>query len=235
LTLSGVKGALTLIMVYSLPYDFEHREMFEAIIVGNILLTTFIYTLFLIYFINFSKEKFKKDIFISDEKHNNSFDVSKTIKNYIEKDYLTKAYNKLFIEELIDKEILRANRYKISLSVVGLKLYNLNGEDINYSQILQQLGEDVAKFIRATDYFGKLSDEQYIILATNTSINGAVVLANKLHKEFKKLEKGVNIEIHFGVTQVTEFDTKDVILDKINDAVSHKSDCKHSNCIDIEV
>lgn len=36
-TISGVKGALSLLMLHMIPHQFEYRELFEAIVVGNIL------------------------------------------------------------------------------------------------------------------------------------------------------------------------------------------------------
>lgn len=43
LALAGVKGGLSLLMLHMIPKDFEHLELFEAIVVGHILLSTFIF------------------------------------------------------------------------------------------------------------------------------------------------------------------------------------------------
>lgn len=43
LSLAGVKGALSLLMLHMIPSDFEHIQLFEAVVVGHILLSTFIY------------------------------------------------------------------------------------------------------------------------------------------------------------------------------------------------
>ncbi|MDX1796561.1 MAG: hypothetical protein R3219_07530, partial [Hydrogenovibrio sp.] len=47
LTFAGVKGGLSILMVHMLPNDFAYKELFEAIIIGNIILTTFVYSLVL--------------------------------------------------------------------------------------------------------------------------------------------------------------------------------------------
>ena len=50
LTLAGIKGSLSIIMLHALPANFEYYEMFESITIGVILLSTFTYgTLLLIY------------------------------------------------------------------------------------------------------------------------------------------------------------------------------------------
>ena len=61
LSLSGTKGALAIIMVHSLPQTFIYKEMFESIIIGNVLLSTFIYTLALIKHVNVHFNEYKKD------------------------------------------------------------------------------------------------------------------------------------------------------------------------------
>ena len=47
LTLSGTKGALAIIMEHSIPQSFIYKDMFEAIVIGNVIITTFVYTFFL--------------------------------------------------------------------------------------------------------------------------------------------------------------------------------------------
>ena len=60
LTLAGAKGALSILMVHMLPNTFVHKELFEHVIVGVILLSTFLYAigLALVFFIK-RKRKFE--------------------------------------------------------------------------------------------------------------------------------------------------------------------------------
>lgn len=61
LTFAGVKGALSVLMVHMIPNTFEHKEMFEAIVAANIILTTFLYSIALIVIISKNKLKFEKE------------------------------------------------------------------------------------------------------------------------------------------------------------------------------
>ena len=61
LTFAGVKGGLSILMVHLLPKTFEYRELFEAIVFGNIILSTFIYSFLLIILINYNQDKFDKE------------------------------------------------------------------------------------------------------------------------------------------------------------------------------
>lgn len=61
LVFAGVKGGLSILMLHLMPKGFEHKEMFEAIVVGVILLSTFIYPVMLTLTMKIHKEKFDKD------------------------------------------------------------------------------------------------------------------------------------------------------------------------------
>ncbi len=61
LTFSGSKGALSILMVHMLPSTFEYKSLFEHIIVGNIILSTFIYAFILGIIFLINKEKFNQE------------------------------------------------------------------------------------------------------------------------------------------------------------------------------
>jgi CPA1 family monovalent cation:H+ antiporter len=52
-----------------LPEGFEFREMFEAIVIGVILLSTFIYALVLVSIISLNQEAFDKEVEIEEKYH----------------------------------------------------------------------------------------------------------------------------------------------------------------------
>jgi CPA1 family monovalent cation:H+ antiporter len=61
LTFAGSKGALSILMVHMLPSNFQYKSLFEHIIVGNILLSTFVYAITLAFIFKCNKEKFEKE------------------------------------------------------------------------------------------------------------------------------------------------------------------------------
>lgn len=58
---AGVKGAFSILMLHMIPTDFEYLEMFEAVVVGNILLTTFLYPLALVCIIHLHRARFEQE------------------------------------------------------------------------------------------------------------------------------------------------------------------------------
>jgi len=62
LTFAGIKGGLSVVMLMMIPSTFEHLEMFKAIVVGVIMLSTFIYSFILLMIIGKNKEIFAKEL-----------------------------------------------------------------------------------------------------------------------------------------------------------------------------
>jgi CPA1 family monovalent cation:H+ antiporter len=61
LTAGGVKGAFSLLMLHMIPRTFEYRELFEAIVIGNVLLSTFLYPLALFVILHVYREHFERE------------------------------------------------------------------------------------------------------------------------------------------------------------------------------
>ena len=58
LTFSGMKGALSIILVHMIPDSFAYKEMFEAVTIGVVVLSIFVYgTILWTYFTFFKKEE----------------------------------------------------------------------------------------------------------------------------------------------------------------------------------
>ncbi len=61
LLFAGIKGGLSIVMLQMLPEEFAHRELFDAIVVGVILLSTVLYALTLVGIILYNKTTFQKE------------------------------------------------------------------------------------------------------------------------------------------------------------------------------
>jgi len=61
LTFAGIKGGLSIVMLTMIPTSFAHFEMFKAIVVGIIMLSTFLYSGVLLTFIGLNREVFRAE------------------------------------------------------------------------------------------------------------------------------------------------------------------------------
>jgi len=226
LSLSGTKGALAIIMVHSLPDTFIYKEIFEAIIIGNVLLSTFIYTICLMFHINMYSTEYKQDVKEEGE-HINPKITKKNLIDLIEKDFTTGAYTQTFIQEKIEQEIQRARRYKTEFSCILIDT-NENNKNINTLKIL---GDIIKKTIRTNDIFGINNDNKLIILAANTSLSGALILSQKINNEFlSKIDK--NIKLFLGISQISNDENYEILEEKLAEALNKSK--RTTNNIQIE-
>ncbi len=62
LTFAGIKGGLSVVMLMMIPADFPHLEMFQAVVIGVIMLSTFIYSGLLLWIIARNREAFAREL-----------------------------------------------------------------------------------------------------------------------------------------------------------------------------
>ncbi len=63
LTFSGMKGALSIILVHMIPDSFEHKELFEIVTIGVVILSIFVYGTILWFYFTFKPKKKEVSIF----------------------------------------------------------------------------------------------------------------------------------------------------------------------------
>ncbi|MHD0644284.1 cation:proton antiporter [Pseudomonas aeruginosa] len=66
---AGVKGGVSILMLHMLPGHFEYKELFEAVVIGNILLSTYILPLVLFAMIKLFSKKFEEELLEEDPAH----------------------------------------------------------------------------------------------------------------------------------------------------------------------
>lgn len=69
LTFAGIKGGLSIVMITMIPADFPHLEMFKAVVIGVIMLSTFLYSGALLFIIGRNSEVFRNEKLAEDAHH----------------------------------------------------------------------------------------------------------------------------------------------------------------------
>ncbi len=202
LTFSGMKGGLAIIMAHSLPVDFIYREMFGTVVVGIVILSTFLYTFILMGYLAVNR-----DGFASDRLQQTDFemgDMARRLQSVVEKDPLTGAFNPVVFEDKLSNEISRALRYKTDLSLVIIRL---SAQGSNVERTLKSLGEEIRDLMRTNDIFGRLDTEHLAIIGPNTPVEGAMVFSRRLRDVFAWNE-GISMQgLYMGVAPLSEGDT----------------------------
>ena len=118
---------------------------------------------------------------------------NRTLSKLSHTDHLTKISNRKHIEKVLKKELKRANRYNLPLSVLILDIDNFKNVNDTYGhnigdKVLRTIAKSVSDSIRESDYFGRWGGEEFIIVSTETSLENALILADKIRNTIEKLD-----------------------------------------------
>ena len=100
-------------------------------------------------------------------------------------DGLTQIHNKRYLQEALDREVLRARRHEREMSVLMFDIDFFKRINDQYGHlagdhVLRELARVVQDRIRREEVFARYGGEEFAILLPETSLEGAVSLAESL-------------------------------------------------------
>lgn len=102
-------------------------------------------------------------------------------------DHLTGLHNRQSIDQIWEREILRAERYGDLFSVLLIDIDHFKSVNDNYGhlvgdELLFQFSQLLQEECRDTDHVGRWGGEEFIILIPNTNLSSAVLMAEKIRE-----------------------------------------------------
>jgi diguanylate cyclase (GGDEF)-like protein len=138
-------------------------------------------------------------------------------------DELTNFYNRKYLEERIQEELARAQRYQYSLSLALISPDDFENLKRTYSNskrdnIIKQLGELMKRNIRAVDIVTRYSEDSFAILLPQTDEEGARVFGEKIMKVidrnlFYGIPEKAKITVSIGIAALGQENIKDPVND----------------------
>lgn len=115
----------------------------------------------------------------------------KRISELVITDDLTGLYNSRHLHTLLDEEIERVNRFggKLSLIFIDLDFFKQVNDTRGHivgSRTLTEIGQLIKGNIRKVCKAARYGGDEFVIILPNTGKEGAVTLANRLHKVFRE-------------------------------------------------
>jgi diguanylate cyclase (GGDEF)-like protein len=150
-------------------------------------------------------DRYEKDLL---EKSNNLQKLYEEVSRLAREDPLTGAFNRRKMDELIQSETIRSDRYKTFFSMIIFDLDDFKevndqfGHDVG-DGVLIQLIEAVKSDLRSVDAVGRWGGEEFVILLPGIKIHQAVFVAQRVLTKIAKTEfsGGIHITASFGVAQ----------------------------------
>ena len=145
---------------------------------------------------------------------------NRTLARLINIDHLTKVNNRKSIETILRKEFNRSKRYSHPLSLIMLDIDDFKKINDTYGhnmgdKVLKEFAKIISSAVRESDHLGRWGGEEFILVATETALNDAILLAEKIRKRvsefsFSNLEK---LTCSIGVAQLEDQKSSDIFVD----------------------
>ena len=152
--------------------------------------------------------------------------VEEKLRELSERDPLTMIYNRRKLLELLGTEVEKAKRYSRPLSIIMLDIDHFKKVNDNYGHttgdiVLKTITNIVGSVIRQVDIFARYGGEEFIVLSPETSIEGALVLAEKIRVAVGQYSYPAvgNVTISAGVAEVLDKDSGAALITKADEAL----------------
>jgi diguanylate cyclase (GGDEF)-like protein len=107
-------------------------------------------------------------------------------------DSLTGLYNTRFFNEVLNREVARAERYGSPMSLLmidvdGFKFVNDTYGHVVGNKVLSQIGKAVQRSVRNTDFVFRCGGDEFGVVLPGTTVDGAMYTAEKI---LQKVDQG---------------------------------------------
>lgn len=158
-------------------------------------------------------------------------------------DFLTGLYNHRYFQQILTQELGRARRYQKLLSLVILDIDNFKSFNDRYGhavgdKVLVSIGEIISRSLRKVDYAFRYGGEEFVLLLPETSLENAVLTADRLRERIAKEAvsavpeaEGTIITVSAGVACYPENGTNREDLFSLMDSYLYKAKSMGKNCV----
>ena len=141
-------------------------------------------------------------------------------------DKLTTLYNRRKLEELLQTELLRSERFNhpFALSIIDIDNFKAVNDTFGHQvgdQVLIQIAHLLKSSLRKTDFVGRYGGEEFIIICPETTLEDAQQLMENIRQKIEQhhFETIKNKTASFGVTRSHQKDTMDSIINRADKAL----------------
>jgi diguanylate cyclase (GGDEF)-like protein len=140
-------------------------------------------------------------------------------------DPMTGLTNRRHIKEMVEQEYSRALRHKRTFSIILADIDNFNKINDTYGynagdDVLVEISRVFEGCVRNEDVCARWGGEEFLVLLPETTIDGALAVAQKIHEsvamtEFKAFKPGIRTTISIGLS---EYKPDQALLECVNRA-----------------
>jgi diguanylate cyclase (GGDEF)-like protein len=156
------------------------------------------------------------------------------------KDPLTGVCNRSTLDEVMQREVDISKRHGNDFTVLMIDIDNFKPINDTYGHavgdcVIKSLANTLTSCARGSDYIFRYGGEEFTMLLSNTDVDGARHLAERIRNAVEKLvcisdDASVNFTISVGMTALTGDDTVASLLSRADKALYNAKD-SGKNCV----
>ena len=151
-------------------------------------------------------------------------------------DALTGIPNRGAFDRRLDEEVLRAQRYGSSLSLVMLdvdrfKDYNDSFGHAAGDKVLKAVAGMLREISRTSDFVARFGGEEFTAILPGTSLRGASIMSERFrHGIAAATWEGRRVTVSVGVAELADSDTRQSLLTRADEAL-YEAKSRGRNCV----
>ena len=153
-------------------------------------------------------------------------EAEETLRQQATTDTLTRLYNRRHITDLMNQELKRAGRRDTPFCLIMFDLDHFKSVNDDYGhdtgdRVLLNVAETLSERLRELDAFARWGGEEFLILARETKLEGAMALAETCRARLEQTEMEMvgRITASFGVAQYVEGETIRELINRADQAL----------------
>jgi diguanylate cyclase (GGDEF)-like protein len=151
---------------------------------------------------------------------------NRQLKMLSQQDHLTGLLNRRAIDQILDRELSRSERFGHALSLLMIDIDNFKHINDAFGhvfgdQILVEVAESIKLHVRDVDYVGRIGGDEFLVILVETEHNNALQVAERMRSEVYKRNdsrKACNISISAGHA-VSEGESHIALIEKADKAL----------------
>jgi diguanylate cyclase (GGDEF)-like protein len=154
-------------------------------------------------------------------------------------DALTGVANRRHGEELLEKEIRRARRYRVPLAVVSFDIDRFKAINDRYGypvgdMVLRSVADAARAVLRSSDVLVRSGGEEFHIIAPHTSAIEGLKMAEKVRQAIEQaaIPGADHVTVSLGVAQLGEQESGDSLTQRV-DAAMGRAKRAGRNCVEL--
>jgi diguanylate cyclase (GGDEF)-like protein len=118
--------------------------------------------------------------------------LRETLRNQSIRDPLTGLFNRRYMEESLEREVSRASRNKTSVAIIMVDIDHFKRFNDTFGHqagdvLLRGLGDFLNRSTRGQDIACRYGGEEFALVLSDSSLNGALLRAERMRQEIKLL------------------------------------------------